>query len=579
MKKTILLLFVSLQIISWQANALTCKTTSTGQNHLLQKCETMNVLTLTGNPIERARTHGALMKNYLSRDVYNYFANRLTEEMDHFNFFVKHFTKLVYGFWVDRFYSKTPHFLYDEMLAQAQGAEVDFDAMKRAIALPDTSNILVNYHERGFFKTFVTFGCTSVSRKSQDGNFVYARNLDFPSATIYDKNPLITIQIPEEGSKELRHITFAADGIQFGGITGVNEAGIAFAVHQLSTRDSNTFGMPMLFVGELVLRQAKSLEDAVEIIKIHPPGPMWVFVITDLNKQESWSVEASATEVSVRKMIGDLHVQTNHMLAADRSQKEIAYSGHGANSRFRMQMAEQIISQGKSVTALQGAQVLSFQTNPMGELSTSQDILKGETIQSLIFEMTKKSKKLFIGFDSAPVASGRYLEFDFAQLLEAKPELNYEIQDFLRTDSVKRMNQLKIAQAASLLDRGNITAAAEQFAGQTTFDAQIFQAIAFLKTDRPQKALEVVQKINLETAQASNEMKQAKPWLELVSMLKLGLNEPALKLATELKVEEIKDAEFKKLIDIVRKREFTRASGAELNYSLFSGYLSQKPGL
>ena len=144
------------------------------------------------------------------------------------------------------------------------------------------------------------------------------------------------VTAPPAESGELRHAVFGADGLLFGGITGVNEAGIAFAVQQNYSRDGGLFGVPMTFIGELVLRKARSLSEAETLLRELRPAALWTFVVADLKSGETMAVESSSRHFASRRMENGKFVQTNHLMHEETRPDEFLSVGTKTNSIYRM---------------------------------------------------------------------------------------------------------------------------------------------------------------------------------------------------------------------------------------------------
>jgi len=557
-----------------QSNKIECQIIKQSEKMSLNKCDNLKILTLKGTPVERARMHGELMNEEIQRDSMNFFSERIFQEVEDANFIVRGIFKSIYSNWIAKFYDSTPDEYLKEMEAQASGAKVDLEIFQRAFALPDTSAFLVNMPVRGFFNTFVSFGCTSVAKKNSDGHFFYGRNLDFSSTLIFDKYPLMTIQIPEEGSQELKHITFGTDGMQFGGITGVNEAGISFAVHQFMSKDAEKFGMPMLFVGEEVLRKARTLEEAAEIIKKNKPGPLWGFVISDLNKQVTWTVEASSQNFNIRKMDGNSFAQTNHLLATDTS-LQIGNTGFVKNSIFRFNKALEMVNKKANTNSRDVAQILSYQSDANGELSASEDILKGETIQAIIFESFENERKINISIDSAPASSGRYAVFNMVSLFSAPEKIDFEINDLSNTPKEKRKNQLKLSLAAQYQDKGLLKEAIDQFVGQKSLDSQIYRAVGFYNIEKYDEVKKIVSELK-KSISNNNLSGQSVLWIEMLTLNKLKKTKEAKLAAEEILKLDIHDSNLKKIAEKIKNGKSLDDTDENLKYSLFSGYVTNE---
>ena len=200
-------------------------------------------------------------------------------------------------------------------------------------------------------------------------------------------------------------------------LTGVNEAGITFAVHQNYSRDISLTGVPMVLIGEMVLRYAHDLQEAEEILKKHRPANLWTFVITDLKKGEARAVESSSRHFLTRVWDGNVFAQTNHAMNEKSREWENSSGGFEANSVFRMEQAQKILRE----SALRGkselVKALSYQSNASGEMEAYHDILKSETIQTVLFEASPEGDlSLALSAEEAPAPSGQYAEFRLSSL-------------------------------------------------------------------------------------------------------------------------------------------------------------------
>ena len=219
---------------------------------------------------------------------------------------------------------------------------------------------------------------------------------------------------------ELRHAAFSADGIPFGGVTGVNEKGIAVAVHQNFSKDAGSNAGPMLFIGELILRQANTLEDAVEILRQNRPGQLWTFILSDLRRGQVLAIEASTRHFEIRGMEGEFFAQSNHLLGSASRAEEYISESVLLNSQYRFEYAlgqAQTARVRGSVSAGRAAAILAAQKHSSGDLAGYEDLIKANTIQSVVLgAKAGQEPKVYMSSDRAPTASGRYVGFKLSAL-------------------------------------------------------------------------------------------------------------------------------------------------------------------
>ncbi len=350
-------------------------------------------------------------------------------------------------------------------------------------------------------------------------------------------------------------------------------------MHQNFTKDVGLYGVPVVLIGELVLRQARSLEDAEAILGKHRPASLWTFVVTDLKSGETMAVESSPKQFHVRRGEENLFVQTNHAMNEKTRESENASLGMRANSIFRMKRAFEMLERNAPSAALL-ARVLSYQDNAEGQLSAYHDILKAETLQSVIFESAiGKSATLYLSVDEAPAASGRYAAFPLAALWNREtPQM--KIVDFLRTSVERRLEQRHTAEAFRLyFDEREPYAAYEKLRYQRTLNAALFRAVALYQSDRFAESLQ-------EAAAALRDntfltepvyIRDSLEWVWLANLLRLGRRDDARNLAQKILEKDDGKSLPPRLSGIARgvlQNRYISVWDLNLAFDFFSGDLS-----
>jgi len=98
------------------------------------------------------------------------------------------------------------------------------------------------------------------------GDFIHARNLDYESQGVFDRNPAVIYFHPEKAG-ELNYGSVTSLGIHTAGITGFNEAGITLGLHQTFVDAVSRTGTPILSVTERVVREARTLDQALQMLQ------------------------------------------------------------------------------------------------------------------------------------------------------------------------------------------------------------------------------------------------------------------------------------------------------------------------
>jgi hypothetical protein len=317
-------------------------------------------------------------------------------------------------FWND---VRLPSDMKAEVHSLAQGFHVAQRKLLRGMAMPDAAGAAAGLVIQA---DPPELGCTSVARRLPTGEFAIGRNLEFDGVGIWDKHPLLTVSIPADGSSELKHAAVASGGIHYASISGFNEAGVAlFLQEAFATTNLGHPGMPAYFIGERVLRQAHTLDEAITLLNQYRPIPMWFFVLADLKSGDAAVVESSDKSFFVRRMTDDLLVQANHIKDPSTVSRQILPWSVLRYSAKREELAAGIVSQARTfdelVTATRAA--LEYQDDPSGYVSTYDSVLNPQTIQSLLLTRQGPSDwKLAAGVGEAPVSSGPEVQLNVGDL-------------------------------------------------------------------------------------------------------------------------------------------------------------------
>lgn len=571
--------FLCAFLLTQRSYAVPCETLQNQRELSVHQCSGVKVVRLSGKPLERAERMGKLLaEGTLSSEVIHYFSNKIDDEIRKEAGWLGTPLSLLYNQVVRLAHRGAPGFLAEEIDRMALGMGADPIELRSGLNLPDTATYLQGIGSRPFMRFLPTPGCTSVAAKIPGGGFAYGRNLDFASVGIWDKHPMVLFVDPPRGGQELRHLVIGAEGLLFGGVTGVNEEGIALSIHQNFSNDVGLFGTPVVLIGELVLRQARTLEDAEAILQKHRPASLWTFVVTDLNNGETLAVESSQKHFLARRNEGDFFVQTNHAMHLETRATENASQGMRANSIFRMKQAFEMLEK-NAPSAANLAQVLSYQEHPEGMLSAFHDVMKAETIQTAIFESgVGKSPMLYLSVDPAPTASGRYVAFPLHAFWNYDP-LDAEVVDWLHTSPAKRERQIQQAEAFRLyFDKHHPQRARELLKNHSTVDAALFRSVALYNEERWAEALEEATNALHEPAFLTEPayIRVSLDWVRLVALLQLNRRHDARTLAQEI-LSKDKGTVPTRLEEISRDAQQNRNTARwklNLAFDFFSGDLS-----
>ncbi len=172
----------------------------------------------------------------------------------------------------------------------------------------------------------IDFACTGFAVPAPlaaGGLHLHARNLD---ADLYNWNKAPVLSLLDETGGNAAWHKYAAFGtaglIYPGGISGLNDAGIAVSLHQMSTTEVESGflfdkGDIAPFVQQRMLREAGSVDDAVDIAEDTRHFAAWTFFVSDAKTGKVRRIEVNGERVRVTKHEGEAVAQTNHFLHHD----------------------------------------------------------------------------------------------------------------------------------------------------------------------------------------------------------------------------------------------------------------------
>ena len=550
--------------------------------------EQLQILRIQGSARDRARGMGQqVLQGMLPRDVQDYFAGILDQYHATYSAPMRLPAKLLYWIWrKSRFQLQGE--LFEEMLIFAREAGIPREQLLKALVLPD---ILASTF--GGLKILesplLQFGCTFVSKKNADGSFVTGRNLDFSGVGLWDRVPILLAIHPEAGSQELSHIVVSSSPLFFGSITGVNEAGLQLAIHQIYTKDIWGRGIPVYLIGEHVLRNARSIEDALKILKSNRTGPLWACVITDLIAGRSVSVEFSRRRFHVyegREETGTREfAQTNHLQGVPKSERDrIEALPHTVafNSRYRLQKIHEMLGNcGPSATIGDIASILSYRSDGNSRVPSPFDIQKPVTIQSCMIRSHRGAlQDLYVSVDPAPTPGGRFARFSLQDLLDPAKDLksiDFTIEHLTNPEPRARQAQLQMVELFHLWEKGLFQEALDLLDTRAnpagiSGPELILRNLALYKLKQPIPAIATPSQVTQGTLISLRA-------LELLSAIQLGSPRArCLVLAQETEKLNPQDPAIRQILKRIRRKSRLGTFLSNPTYDWFGGALCWRLG-
>lgn len=159
-------------------------------------------------------------------------------------------------------------------------------------------------------------GCTAFAASkpaTKDGHVLLARNFDFEAGRVFDEEKVVIACLPSKGIPFV-HVAWSG---MVGAVTGINAEGIACALNAGASDDDASCGRPVSLVVRDVLEQARTLDEAVAIIRAAPVFVSDSYVLASGREERTLVVEKSPGRCAVREAKEGLLLVANHFLTPE----------------------------------------------------------------------------------------------------------------------------------------------------------------------------------------------------------------------------------------------------------------------
>jgi len=177
-------------------------------------------------------------------------------------------------------------------------------------------------------------GCSSLivaGDRSTTGGPLFGRNLDFPAIGALDRFILVVVHRP----KQKRAFATVGYPMMFGCLSGMNDAGLAAAVHNVyqSADGAAIFdpkGVPYTLAFRRILEECETVAEAEKLLRTMPRTTMLNLAVCD--RKTAGVLEMTPKSVAFRGLEGGLCACTNHfrtpgLAAATRCRRYAMLSG------------------------------------------------------------------------------------------------------------------------------------------------------------------------------------------------------------------------------------------------------------
>lgn len=418
----------------------------------------VHVLDLRGSFYEMGEQHGALLPDAVKNGAipyYRSYVERLVGKgLGPASKLVMPVLQALVGKRVER---GMPDFAVETVRGLAAGSGMSFDELMEGCTLPDTllwvAARMMDLKAPGpavVHRLSLGLGCTSAiawGDATKDGKLLHARNLDYHGVGTWPANTAVVFHTPDEGH---RYVSVSSAGVVMGGVTAMNEAGLTLTVHQhMFTNTTRLGGTPIGAIGDRVMREASSLDEAEAILRSNTPIGCWTYLITDGKRREALCYEESPTRRASRRITGPggTFGYANIYLDEELGRTEVnLYGSYWRHNHARHRKANERLSEQR------GALDVERMAGIVGDRGAkdcriSESIAMVMTVGSVVF--SPEDGQVWVGTGEAPTSRGEWACFSFDQK-GATPAPRFRVSDGETDDSRSAFEHYRRAYVAYL---------------------------------------------------------------------------------------------------------------------------------
>ena len=309
----------------------------------------------------------------------------------------------------------------EEMRGLAVGLGMNADELAEAFVLADVIQCVGAFAERkrrAGPPVLPGFGCTSAIRETPGDGLIFGRNFDFWGAGYWDANPAVIFHHPDHGRA---FCSIGTAGLPTGGVTAINEDGLAVAIHQHGSRDATLKGTPAIDIAHSIIRQAGSVEEAIDVASRHRSTGGWALVMAGGSAAPRAAVlEMSSARQAARFPSEHALAASNFFVDDELSARELQSNVSATLSdHARYNRALHLVSHTRMTTARM-AGLLGDHFDPLAgaERSAGFSISRITTLSSVIFSL--HDRRFWVSESPAPTSRGGYVGFDLDAELEGR---------------------------------------------------------------------------------------------------------------------------------------------------------------
>ncbi|MBT3223818.1 MAG: hypothetical protein HN348_32520, partial [Proteobacteria bacterium] len=385
-----------------------------------ERYEGLHVLRLSGTDYEMGFQHGALLREAIPHGPLPYFSKYVRKVLTGaLPAPAAHLAGRILGRTVGKAIARQfPPSFQEALNGLADGARISRRQVHRAVTMPETYLwVLSKYRSILGASAAPRFGvplmgCSSAlawGSATADGSLLHGRNFDYQGIGYWDREQAVVFHRPVDGQS---YVSITSAGILLGGITAMNTAGLTMVIHQhMSARDFDLGGLPVGVVGDRIMRHAKTLDEARNLLDQHHPNGPWTYVVGSAKEQAVLCYEVTAKQRACFISDGPTFGYSNIFLHRQFQGNEVFfYPTYWRNNTARYRRICELLEH-QPIDSAHIAAILGNPGQPPCRFEDSIALLS--TVGSVVFDANRSIA--YVATGKAPVSQNDYVAFGLAE--------------------------------------------------------------------------------------------------------------------------------------------------------------------
>jgi predicted choloylglycine hydrolase len=422
----------------------------TKHNFLLKNQQNLWEMYIEGDPLERGLAMGSLtdslLKNqqkYFFKKIDDFLPSKFKQNM------MTHFLK-----WYGRkLYLNIPEEYKTEIYGVSQYTSADYNYF----ATPYLRGLyLHSAHDLGHaFQDLDLVECSSFAvwgEKSEDGNLLLGRNLDFHAGDDFAKDKIIAFIKPDQGHPFMM-VTWAG---MIGVVSGMNTKGLTVSINSAKSDPPLVAKTPISILTREILQYASTIEEAITIAKKRTVFVSESILVGSAIDGKAVLIEVTPKDLAVYEVEnGNQIISTNHFQSAEfMDDKNNLAQIKNSHSKYRYDRLAQLLSENEKINMPIATEILR---NKEGIDNIALGYGNEKAINQLIAHhgIIFKPDELLVWISANPYQMGEFVCYDLnsvfaerdlnAPIVSLQEEnLNIPKDDFIATTAYANYEKFRI---------------------------------------------------------------------------------------------------------------------------------------